>query len=95
MTFDQFESSLNDDQPPAGLSAYLSALWHDKRGDWDRAHEIVQEINTQTAARIHAYLHRKEGDEGNALYWYRQANASFPSGQTLDEEWSSLVEQLL
>ncbi len=95
MTLDQFQSSLNNDAPPSDLSPYLTALWHEGRGEWDRAHEIVQEISTQTAARIHAYLHRKEGDESNARYWYRQANRSFPSGQTLGEEWSGLVQELL
>jgi hypothetical protein len=95
MTFDEFESSLNDDDPPAGLSPYLTALWQDKRGDWDAAHKIVQDISTQTASRLHAYLHRKEGDESNARYWYGQANESFPTGQTLDEEWRELVARLL
>lgn len=95
MTFDQFESSLNRQEPPEGLSPYLAALWRDKQGDWDAAHEIVQEINTSAASRIHAYLHRKEGDESNARYWYRQAGESFPLGQTLDDEWRELVERLL
>jgi hypothetical protein len=95
MNFDQFESSLNRQQPPEELSPYLTALWRDKRGDWVAAHEIVQDISTKTAARLHAYLHRKEGDESNARYWYRQAGEPFPSGQTLDEEWRDLVERLL
>jgi hypothetical protein len=99
MTFAEFESSLNQQQPPDGLaeesSPYLTALWRDKLGDWDAAHEIVQDISTKTAARIHAYLHRREGDESNARYWYGQAGEAFPSGQTLDEEWRSLVERLL
>jgi hypothetical protein len=99
MTFAQFESSLNRPQPPEelaeGSAPYLIALWREKRGEWDAAHEIVQDISTKTAARIHAYLHRREGDESNARYWYRQAGEAFPSGQTLDEEWRSLVERLL
>jgi hypothetical protein len=95
MTFDEFESSLNEDEPPAGLSPYLTALWLERHGDWDAAHKIVQDISAQTASRLHAYLHRKEGDESNARYWYRQANESFPMGQTLDEEWRELVERLL
>jgi hypothetical protein len=95
MTFNEFESSLNNDEPPAGLSPYLTALWRERRGDWDAAHEIVQDISTQTASRLHAYLHRKEGDESNARYWYGQAKESFPAGRTLDEEWRELVERLL
>jgi hypothetical protein len=95
MTFDEFKQSLGNDQPPAGLSPYLTALWRDKRGDWDAAHETVQEISDPRAAWVHAYLHRKEGDEGNARYWYRAAGRSFPSGQSLDDEWESLANSFL
>lgn len=95
MTFAQFESSLNQEQPPEGLSPYLTALWREKRGDWDAAHDIVQDVSTKTASHIHAYLHRREGDESNARYWYRQAGEDFPSGLTLDDEWRSIVERLL
>lgn len=95
MTFDEFTASLQDDHAPAGLSPYLTALWHERRGGWNRAHELVQDIETSTAARLHAYLHRREGDEGNAGYWYRRAGQAFPVGQTLDEEWESLARELL
>ncbi len=95
MNFEMFEASLTEAHPPAELSPCLTALWHEKQGHWDQAHEIVQEINTATAAWIHAYLHRKEGDEGNARYWYRNANRTFPAGQSLDDEWESLVKALL
>ncbi len=95
MTREEFESSLTDAHPPAWLSPYLTALWHDRRGDWGTAHEIVQEINTAEASWIHAYLHRKEPDEANARYWYRQAGKPFPSGQSLDDEWEALVTELL
>ncbi|MEO6723877.1 MAG: hypothetical protein ABIP14_01115 [Blastocatellia bacterium] len=94
MNFEEFEASLADAHPPAILSPYLTALWYDRQGDWNRAHKIIQELNTDTAARIHAYLHRKEGDESNAGYWYRTAKQSFPSGQTLDEEWEALIKEL-
>jgi len=95
MTFDKFQASLEQDEPPAGLSPYLTALWRDHRGDWKSAHEIVQEIEDRNAAWVHAYLHRKEGDEDNARYWYRQAGKSFPSNQSLDEEWKGLTESFL
>lgn len=95
MNFETFEASLTEAHPPAELSPYLTALWHEKQGKWDQAHEIVQDINTATAAWIHAYLHRKEGDEGNARYWYGNASKSFPAGQSLDEEWEALVKALL
>ena len=95
MTLAEFELHLNDPQAPAALSPYLTALWHDARGAWDTAHEIVQVLDTAEAAWVHAYLHRKEGDESNARYWYRTARQPFPAGQTLDTEWRALAEALL
>ena len=95
MNFETYLASLTAKTPPAGLSPYLTALRHEKQGDWEQAHRIVQDINTSEAAWVHAYLHRREGDEGNARYWYRNANKSFPAGQSLDEEWESLVKALL
>ena len=65
------------------------ALYWDKQGDWDRAHQIVQEINTSDAAWVHAYLHRKEGDKWNANYWYSRANKTF-FNNSLEEEWDLL-----
>lgn len=95
MTYEEFESTLLGKQPPAGLSPYLSALWYEKRGDWDSGHETVQDLSDKNAAWIHAYLHRREGDEGNARYWYSQAGKTFPSDKSLDEEWDSLVRAFL
>jgi hypothetical protein len=44
-------------------------------GDWAAAHAIVQEDEAdETAAWIHAVLHKIEGDAGNARYWYRRAD---------------------
>jgi hypothetical protein len=98
MTFDELESSVNDGaaaEPPAGLSPELRALWREARGDWTAAHEIVQDLETKTAAWVHAYLHRKEGDESNARYWYGMAGQTFPAALTLPEEWRRLVSALL
>jgi len=44
----------------------LRALWYDARGDWHRAHTIAQDVDDAGGAWVHAYLHRKEGDLGNA-----------------------------
>ena len=95
MTFDEFTASLTNDTPPLSLSPYLTALWHEKRGDWNTAHELVQEIETREAAVIHAYLHRREGDVGNAQYWYRQTKRQAKLDLALNEEWESLVRELL
>jgi hypothetical protein len=93
MTLSEFRTSLQSLSPPP-VTPLLQAMWHDAKGDWEKAHEICQDINTPDGARIHAYLHRKEGDLSNARYWYRQAGTSIPS-VNLDEEWDIIVSDLL
>jgi hypothetical protein len=44
-------------------------------GQWDVAHELVQQYeDNATAAWIHAVLHKMEGDLANSRYWYRRAD---------------------
>jgi hypothetical protein len=74
MTLAEFRGLLSQPKPPAGLGALLKALWHDARGDWDRAHRIAMDAKGRNAAWVHAYLHRKEGDLDNARHWYRKAH---------------------
>ena len=93
MTLDEFRASLDQPAPPE-LSPLLQALWWDAKGDWSRAHEIAQDVPTPAGSRVHAYLHRKEGDEGNAGYWYGQAGKPH-SRLGLDEEWSEIAGELL
>jgi hypothetical protein len=90
----QFMSSLDAAVPPPELSPVLQALWHERRGDWDRAHTLVQDIESPDAAWVHAYLHRREGDLGNARYWYGRASRPEPTA-SLEAEWAQLVERLL
>jgi hypothetical protein len=85
-----FETSLSAAQPPAGLSLALQALWHMAKGDWNKAHECAHEQDDTMGARVHAYLHRVEGDLSNAAYWYRQAGQPVETGP-LNEEWQTLV----
>ena len=94
MTLADFKATLSASAPPANLAAPLVALWHDGRGDWDTAHQVAQDIDDRTGAWIHAYLHRKEGDAGNAAYWYRRAARPVPS-ISLDAEWDEIVTALL
>jgi len=43
-------------------------------GDWNAAHEIVQQDEADpTSCWVHAVLHKIEGDAGNARYWYRRS----------------------
>ena len=95
MTLDDFKASVADAVPPVGISPALLALWHDGKGNWNRAHEIAQEIDDKIGAWVHAYLHRKEGDEGNAAYWYQRAGRPVVRAQTLQAEWDHIVATLL
>lgn len=95
MTYDQFKSSLSQTEPPQGISIILQALWYDANKNWEAAHDIAQsQEGTKAYDRLHAYLHRAEGDTWNAGYWYRRAGADVFKG-SLKEEWEFLVESLL
>ena len=94
MKIDEFQRSLTANEPPAGLSEALIALWWDARGDWNRAHSHAQDDEGTNGAWVHAYLHRKEGDRGNAGYWYRRAGKPFCE-RSLPDEWLSIVQELL
>ena len=79
---------------PPGLTDSLQAMWYDGKGDWNKAHNIAQEIHSKEGSWIHAYLHRKEGDAGNAAYWYHRANQ--PVCKTsLAHEWEDIVKAFL
>ncbi len=90
-----FKDSLASATPPAELSLALQALWHDGKGDWEAAHKVCQSREGEPQCDwVHAYLHRKEGDQSNAGYWYRRARQ--PVAQvSLDEEWAAIVSALL
>ncbi len=94
MNFESFQSSLSANAPAASMNVYLQSLWYDGRSDWERAHTIIQDIEDTTAAWIHAYLHRKEGDAGNAKYWYNKAGNPVPDC-SLEKEWEMIVKALL
>ena len=93
MTLDDFKTTLGRTAPP-DVSPLLRALWQDAKGDWDAAHAAAQDVDDENGAWVHAYLHRKEGDEGNAGYWYRRAGRPH-SRAPLDEEWDEIVGALL
>ena len=94
MTPRAFELTLSHAVPPRALDAPLAALWWAKKGEWDKAHRLVQDETGAEAAWVHAFLHRVEGDLGNAQYWYRQARKPAASGE-LDAEWVAMVDALL
>lgn len=52
---------------------YLQAIEFALDNKWNKAHHIVQDINTNIAQLIHAVLHKIEGDEVNSRYWYSRS----------------------
>jgi len=94
MNFEEFKSTLKLDTPPATINEELKALWLDGTGKWDAAHDLAQKIGGVNGAWIHAYLHREEGDNNNANYWYSKAGKPM-SDLSLNKEWESLVREFL
>lgn len=94
MNVADFIAGLGGAAPAPDLSAPLAGLWWAAKGDWDRAHTIVQDESSREAAWVHAYLHRVEGDLGNAGYWYRQAGQP-AAKDTLEAEWQRIAATLL
>jgi len=94
MEFEDFLSSVSKDEPPQKISGVLLALWWDKKENWESAHNTAQEIHNADGAWVHAYLHRREGDDFNAGYWYNRAKKQ-KCHKSLEEEWEEIVKDLL
>ena len=94
MTVEEFRKTLADPLPPTTLVPLLCALWYDARGNWHEAHRVAQDVDGPEGAWVHAYLHRKEGDEANAAYWYRRARQPIATN-SLESEWEGIVQALL
>ena len=90
----EFKASVSGAAPAPQLDAPLAALWWAAKGNWDQAHKIVQDEESSDAAWVHAYLHRVEGDIGNASYWYRRASKLVANG-SLEAEWEAIASTLL
>ena len=91
---DLFEASMEGAAPPASASMAVAALWWDAKGNWNRAHACAQAQEDRDGAWVHAYLHRKEGDQDNAAYWYRRAGKPMATGP-LEAEWRAILKALL
>lgn len=92
----EMQSSVDRDaDPPEGLSAELRALWLSRKGRWEEAHEIAQDIPSATGSWIHAHLHVIEGDLWNAGYWYSRAGRPESPPGEIDAEWGRLVQACL
>jgi hypothetical protein len=94
MDMASFKESIRANAVPGPASVYLKALWYDAAGDWEKAHQLIQDLTDKNAAWIHAYLHRKEGDVWNADWWYNKAGKQRPA-VSLEDEWESLAAAFL
>ena len=94
MRMADFKASLAGAAPASDIAPPLAGLWWAAKGNWEGAHNIVQVESDANSAWVHAYLHRVEGDLGNAGYWYRQAGQS-AAKDSLDAEWERIVSALL
>ena len=94
MTLDEFRKSLTTTDPPAGLSHALVGLWWEAKGDWKLAHELAQQDEGVEGSWVHAYLHRKEGDQINAAYWYSRAGKPV-CRESFEAEWIGIAAALL
>lgn len=64
-------------------------------GDWDGAHKIVQEHEADpTACWLHAVLHKIEGDEANARYWYRRSGQFYEAYADAQAELAAIKAAL-
>ena len=93
MEYNDFIKLTEKQKPSKKLSGIHLAIWYILKGNWDMAHETVQKLNTEIACLIHAYLHRVEGDLGNAGYWYSRASMK-PTTASLETELSDIIKSV-
>jgi len=93
-TYSEFLQSLEAEAPSELWPEALQALWWDAKGNWQKAHEIIEDLPSSEGSWVHAYLHRKEGDQWNAGYWYHRADKPI-SKASQDDELQEIVESLL
>jgi hypothetical protein len=93
ISLEEFKTSLSRAEPPEDFSSQEKALWYAGKGNWEKAHLIVQDLNDPLSYNIHAYLHRQEGDHSNAGYWYHKAGVKMPD-KSLEREWEEMVSNL-
>ena len=74
--------------------ALNTAIRHLQRGDWQKAHPIVQNDSSDIGCWAHGIVHLLEGDVGNARYWYRRAGRPFPRERDASVEIDALIALL-
>ena len=93
MKYNDFIKLTRESKPSDELSGIHLALWYAAKDNWDMAHNITQDINTELASWIHAYLHRVEGDIGNADYWYNCARKK-PFSKSFKAELDDIIRSV-
>lgn len=71
-----------------------AALRHLRKGDWQKAHPIVQDDDSELGCWAHGIVHLLEGDLGNARYWFRRAHRTFPDAPDAATEVAALAAAL-
>ena len=94
MDLERFRKSMNENQAPSEFSLPLQALWSAGRGEWDQAHDLIQDESSRECCLVHALVHRQEGDLSNARYWYDRAGMRMAEGP-IEDEWETIVASLL
>ena len=89
------QSALKDAQPPVGLSDAAVSLWYLKKGDWEKSHNIAQDIHDDHGAWIDALLHLVEGDLSNARYWFAEAGRPPVKPAQADALWDEIATGVL
>lgn len=90
----EFEASLENSAPPEDCSVEIAALWWLRNRNWQRGHDLIDGAPGQDAAWVHALMHRMEGDQANARYWYARAGRQ-PEGNTIGQEVNALLDYFL
>ena len=67
-------------------SKLIQAQAHLEAGEWEAAHNIVQEDESNLASWMHAIVHLQEGDTSNARYWFRRAGRSSVGVEAIESE---------
>ena len=93
MEYNDFIKLTEKQKPSKKLSVIHLAIWYILKDNWDMSHKTVQKLNTEIACLFHAYLHRVEGDLGNAGYWYSRASMK-PTTASLETELSDILKSV-
>jgi hypothetical protein len=79
-------------KPPS--DRHHRALAHLRRREWQKAHELVMDLEDKAAYHMHGLVHRLEGDMENARYWYAKAGVTLSRSLRLAAELKKIESEL-